>query len=144
MSTNRKSDLLMLFEIKKLIEKGSVISKYQSSSEKITQIHSEIKDLTAKFEELKDVVIRVKNKGDSQKKLKTKKEVISMLQKHKRLNPSQLAKIIGLSRVRANEYLRELEDEKIVKGIVINRKKFYMLEDDIKESGYQLPTKEAH
>ena len=43
---------------------------------------------------------------------------------------------MGLSRARSNEYLRELEEEKIVKGMVVNKKKFYMLEGDIAKRAF--------
>ena len=76
MADKGKSDRLMLFEIKKLIEKGAVVSKYQSTNEKVTKIHQEIMDLNTKFEDLKDIVISVKKKGDSQRKLKMKKNEI--------------------------------------------------------------------
>jgi DNA-binding Lrp family transcriptional regulator len=56
-----------------------------------------------------------------------KKEIISLLKKHKNLSSSQLSKLIGLSRTRCNEYLKELEREEIAENITVGRKKIYRL-----------------
>ncbi|GEM_PF-2282873 len=129
-----KKDISKLFEIKHIIEKGSTSVACGEGEGSINRIYSELDSLNKKFEELRDVVIGLKKHGSSistPRKNMVKREIIALLQKHKRLNSSQLGKIIGLSRVRANEYLKELEDESIAKGITIKKKKFYMLENDL-------------
>jgi hypothetical protein len=138
-SGEKKDDLTVLFEIKNLIESRSVktaLRDVRDPDEKLTQIHGRMDDLNGKLDELRDIVTGLKSAKDGTKKLRMKKEIITTLDRQKRLNPSELGKFMGLSRVRANEYLRELEEEKIVKGIVINRKKFYMLEDDIAKKAF--------
>lgn len=130
---NEKSDLVTLIEIKHLIEK-SALSMQQDDVEKISRIHLDIRDLGDRFDELKEFVIGIKKKGESPKKVKTKRHILDLLKKHKKLGPTQLAKLINLSRVRANEYLVELEREKIVKGTKIGRNRYYTLNTDIQKS----------
>ena len=130
----KKSDLVTLLEIKNMIEMSSLRMQNMDSGTNLTRLHSEMKNLNKKFDDLKDVVVGIKKKGDSPRKTAMKKEIISLLKEHRRLNPAKLANLIGLSRVRANEYLREMEQEKITKGLIINKKRFYMLEEDLKKS----------
>lgn len=133
-SSDDKSDLIMLFEIRNLIEKSSAKFGVDTGGLTISRIDDQLKDLNAKFDELRDIVITAKSRGDSPRKIKTKKDTIAMLQKYGRLNSERLGKLIGLSRIRANEYLKELESEGITKSVVIGKKKFYMLHDDLVES----------
>jgi biotin operon repressor len=128
-----KSDLVMLFEIRNLIEKSSAKFGFDKGELTISRIHNQLNDLNSKFDELRDIVITAKSRGDSPRKIKTKKDIISMLNKYSRLNPEKLGNLIGLSRVRANEYLKELEGEGITKGIEVGKKKFYTLAEDLVE-----------
>jgi hypothetical protein len=131
-SDPKKQDILALFEIRHLIEKGSTSIVCGNGGGSINKIYSELDAINKKFEELRDFVAGVKKGGSiTPRKNAVKKEIISLLQKHKRLTSAQLGKIIGLSRVRANEYMREMEDERITKGVTIKKKKFYMLESDL-------------
>ena len=124
-------DLQMLFDIKHMIEKSRTVIKPGDESH-ISKIYSELDNLNKKFEDLKGLVIMgVKNRRSSPKKERIKKQIVFLLQKHKRLNSQQLGELLKLSRVRANEYLKELERDKITKGMIIKRKKFYMLQDDL-------------
>ena len=127
----KKSDLVRLFEIRNLIEKST--SKYGSDENVLTigRIDNQLKDLNSKFDELRDIVITAKSRGDSPRKIKTKKDILALLKAYSRLNSEKLGKLVGLSRVRSNEYLKELENEGIVKSILVNKKKFYMLQDDL-------------
>jgi len=60
-------------------------------------------------------------------KLKKKEAIKLLLQKHGKLTSSMLSQLIGLSRTRCNEYLKELEEEGIVTSEIRDRKKYYML-----------------
>ena len=134
--TSDEEALNALFEIKHLIEKSASTKPQVENS--ISKITERLEELNYKFEELKDVVIGLKKKRESTRKANIKKEIIRLLQKHKRLNSSKLGNLLGLSRVRANEYLKELEEERITRGVTINRKKFYMLHDDfLKKHGME-------
>ena len=123
----KQEDVNTMFELKHLIEKSSNMISPGNESD-VKRIHSELDELNKKFEELKDVVVGVKKEGESSRKKKVKSEIVRLLQENKRLNPAQLGRLLGLSRVRANEYLREMEDDKILKGLIIKKRKFYMLE----------------
>lgn len=138
-TVDRKQDLTTLFEIKHMIEKGSTSIVCGDGGGSITKIYSELGDLNQKFEELRDIVVGIKknNNVSSPRKNTVKREIIAILQKQKRLNSTQLGKMIGLSRVRANEYLRELEDERITRGVTVRKKKFYMLENDLIGKPYE-------
>jgi len=126
----KEEDVNMMFDLKHLIEKSSNMISPESESD-VKRIHSELDELNKRFEELKDVVVGVKKDGESSRKKKVKKEIVRLIQENKRLNPTQLGKLLGLSRVRANEYLREMEDDKILKGLIIKKRKFYMLEKSV-------------
>lgn len=128
---DRKSDLVMLLEMRNLIERSSGRVGVDKSGMSINQLHDRLTDLHTKFDELRDIVITAKSRGDSPRKIKTKKDIITHLKKYGRLNPEKLGKLIGLSRIRANEYLKELENEGIAQGIEIGNKKFYKLADDL-------------
>lgn len=55
--------------------------------------------------------------------------IFSILQDNGKLSSSQLAKILGLSRTRANEYLKKMEELGIAKGATIGKKMYYDLKD---------------
>lgn len=129
----KDEDVNTMFELKHLIEKSSNTILPESESN-VKKIHSELDELNRRFEELKDVVVGVKKDGESSRKKKVKREIVRLMQENKRLNPTQLGKLLGLSRVRSNEYLREMEDDKILKSIVIKKRKFYMLESGVSGS----------
>jgi hypothetical protein len=129
----KEEDVNTMFELKHLIEKSSNTILPENESD-VKRIHSELDELNKRFEELKDVVVGVKKEGESSRKKKVKREIVRLLQEKKRLNPTQMGKLLGLSRVRSNEYLREMEDDKILKGIIVKKRKFYMLEKGLTSS----------
>jgi hypothetical protein len=59
--------------------------------------------------------------------VKTKEAIRLILQKYGKVSPSQLSKLIKLSRTRCNEYLKEMEDQGEAFSIVECRKKIYSL-----------------
>lgn len=59
--------------------------------------------------------------------VKTKEAIKMILQKYNEITPSQLSKLIKLSRTRCNEYLKQMEDEGMMLSRVDSRKKFYSL-----------------
>ena len=130
----KQENLNTMFDLKHLIEKSTNMLTPESESD-VKKIHSELDELNKRFEELRDVVVGVKKEGESSRKKKVKQEIVRLLQENKKLNPSQLGKLLGLSRVRANEYLREMEDDKILRGILVKKRKFYMLETGMSKNG---------
>ena len=59
--------------------------------------------------------------------VKTKEAIRMILQKYSEITPSQLSKLIKLSRTRCNEYLKQMEDEGSAMSRTVSRKKFYTL-----------------
>jgi len=126
--------VIRLLEIRNLIEKSSSKFNIDKGDVTISRINDQLKNLNSKFDELRDLVITAKSRGDSPRKIRTKKDIIGLLKKYGRLNPEKLGKLIGLSRARSNEYLKELENEGITKGIEIGKRKFYTLQSDLLDS----------
>lgn len=61
------------------------------------------------------------------KKDKTKEAIKIILRKKGRMTSDDLSKLIGLSRSRCNEYLKDMERNKEAKSEIENRKKYYRL-----------------
>ena len=113
-----------LVEIKGMIDKSTdFYSREETASQKIKELEKKIADVSQPFQ-TKDCK---KQHPESPVKIKTKKEIIKLLEQHKRLTSTQLSMIKGISRTRSNEYLRELEEQGIAEGLVIKKKKFYRL-----------------
>lgn len=99
----------------------------------IFRIHEDLERLNKKLDEmhglLKDLKrnIKMNNNRKLPLKLKTKEAIKLLLRKHGKLTSSHLADLIGLSRTRCNEYLREMEDEGEVKSEIMKKRKFYFL-----------------
>ncbi len=79
-----------------------------------------LKDLGKKY-----VRVIEKKKRSIPLKERTKTAIRIILKKHGKLTSNQLSKIIQLSRTRCSEYLKEMEEAKIVRGETIKRKKYY-------------------
>ncbi|MGC8993618.1 MAG: winged helix-turn-helix domain-containing protein, partial [Candidatus Aenigmatarchaeota archaeon] len=58
---------------------------------------------------------------------KTKEVIKTLLRKYGSLNAQQVAKILNLSRTRSVEYLKQMEEEGILKSEWRSRKKYYFL-----------------
>jgi hypothetical protein len=58
---------------------------------------------------------------------KRRESVQNALRQHGRLTSGQMSKIIGLSRTRCNEYLKDMEREGLVQATLEDKKKFYSL-----------------
>ncbi len=61
------------------------------------------------------------------KKDKTRDAIKLILKRRGKMTSEDLCKIIGLSRTRCNEYLKDLERDKEAKSEIINRKKYYKI-----------------
>ncbi len=58
---------------------------------------------------------------------KRKKEIIDILVKQKKIDSTELAKMVNISRTRCNEYLKEMEREGITKSSTVDKKRYYEL-----------------
>lgn len=123
----------MLFEIKNTVDNAqrAEVAQRAAGADAMQQLLAEVRALHLKVDELQQRIATTETESESPRKAKMRQEILQALQKQRRLNPSQVGMHVGLSRVRANEYLRELEAEHLVKGVVVNRRKFYMLESDL-------------
>ncbi len=102
---------------------------------RIDEIFKEMKKIDKKVEDLRSSLVPLsRSKFDSIRKLKMKRMIIELLQKHKRMTASDLSVKLNLSRTRCSEYLTELERSGIARGFVISRQKFYELTNDISTS----------
>lgn len=129
----KRQDLSMLFEIKNTVDNAqrAEVAQRAAGADAMQQLLAEVRALHLKVDELQQRIATTETESESPRKAKMRQEILQALQKQRRLNPSQVGMHVGLSRVRANEYLRELEAEHLVKGVVVNRRKFYMLESDL-------------
>jgi len=97
---------------------------------RIDEIFREMKKVDKKVEELKSSLLPLsRSKSDSIRKLKMKRMIIELLNKHKRMTASDLSVRLNLSRTRCSEYLTELERTGIARGVVVSRQKFYELRE---------------
>ncbi len=98
-----------------------ILERMKELDQKIQENQALLKDLSKKYMRMSEKRNRIPLKE------RTKTAIRLILKKHGKLTSNQLSKIIHLSRTRCSEYLKEMEKAKIVKGEVINRKKYYKL-----------------
>jgi len=97
------------------------IERLKNLSQKIDKIESK---LLAIDDTISSTGIKLQQRTIS---VKTKEAIRMILQKYDEITPSQLSKLIKLSRTRCNEYLKQMEDEGEMMSRVDSRKKFYSL-----------------
>ena len=89
-------------------------------------------DILKKLNDIEEKIDNLNNLKDTAMpdgpvKVKRKKEIVNLLLKHKKLTATQLSYLTKISRTRCNEYLKELEGSGMVKGDLIDKKKYYEL-----------------
>ncbi|MEM5829737.1 MAG: winged helix-turn-helix domain-containing protein [Candidatus Aenigmatarchaeota archaeon] len=96
--------------------------------EKLKNLGEKIKEIDTRLKEIEKVIsvggFRLRTNSVSSK---TKEAIKMILQKYGELTPSQLSRLIKLSRTRCNEYLKEMEHEGITTSRIESRKKYYRL-----------------
>ncbi|MEM5878713.1 MAG: winged helix-turn-helix domain-containing protein [Candidatus Aenigmatarchaeota archaeon] len=103
-----------------------VIEDMRELNQKIERIFIELEQIKQKL----DKTPMSDNGFESQaqlKKDKTKEAIKIILRKKGRMTSEDLSKLIGLSRSRCNEYLKEMERNKEARSEIENRKKYYRL-----------------
>ena len=105
-----------LLRIKDLVGRASQVRVRNVKDEVITQL----KELGYRIEKIE----KNAKKLESNVNLKRKKQIIFLL-KEKSMTAADIGKALKLSRNRANEYLKSIEKEGIIKGSIIERKKYY-------------------
>jgi biotin operon repressor len=101
-------------------------AKKPDEKNKITELEKSIDELHKKIDSLSEILIG-RRSSESPRKLRMKEKIISFLHRHANLSPSKLSELVGLSRTRCNEYLKELEREEIATGVLVGKKKIYRL-----------------
>ena len=107
-----------LLKIKDMIGRPRKIKIRDSREEVVTQL----KELGYRI----DVMERGKKEEDKSIAPKRKKQIIFLLKDRKFTSP-EVGRALGLSRSRANEYLKFMEDEGLLRGEKRGRKKLYTL-----------------
>ncbi|MEM5853498.1 MAG: winged helix-turn-helix domain-containing protein [Candidatus Aenigmatarchaeota archaeon] len=96
--------------------------------EKLKNLGEKIQEIESRLREVERIIsaggFQLRTKPVSSK---TKEAIKMILQKYGELTPSQLSKLIKLSRTRCNEYLKEMEREGIAISRIESRKKYYKL-----------------
>jgi len=124
----KKEQIGYLLKIKPILQLNRIdflTNEQTQKTEESVDLISMINELTKRVEELEKKI--ESEKRESIRKMRVKEQIISLLQEHKRLTSSQLSNIIGLSRTRCNEYLKELSREGLTEGVIVGRQKFYKL-----------------
>jgi len=100
-------------------------------TEEVREMHQKIEKIFLELEEIKQRLdkanIDVGELRSITKKDKIKEAIKIILRKKGKMTSEELCQIIGLSRTRCNEYLKEMERNNEAKSEVINRKKYYKL-----------------
>ena len=105
-----------LIKVKDLVGRASHVRVRNVRDEVMTQLS----ELGYRMEKLE----KGSAKMGSNVNLKRKKQIIFLL-KEKSMTAADIGKALKLSRNRANEYLKSIEKEGIIKGSIIERKKYY-------------------
>lgn len=104
----------------KVLTESTFQKEIRSSDDIVSQIVSEIRNLS-----------EVKSATSQLTIVESKKieRIVSLLRHHQQLTSSQLAQIMNMSRTRANEYLKQMENLGIAEPILNGKEKFYRLKN---------------
>jgi len=120
-----KSAIKELIEIRDMIRTDELKSEIKIGDDDILK---KLNDIEEKLDNLNNLNFNKDSAmPDGPVKVKRKKEIVNLLLKHKKLTATQLSYFIKISRTRCNEYLKELEGSGMVKGDLIDKKKYYEL-----------------
>lgn len=120
----RRSVIGELLKIREEINGSDItIAKQDDISEKIAVLNRKIDALQNMLNE------RRINKNADESPVKTRKrgEIIEIIKERKKINSYELALIMKISRTRANEYLKELERDSLLKSELADKKMYYKL-----------------
>jgi biotin operon repressor len=113
----------------KVLTENKFIQEVQLSDDIIEKIVSEIRNLSST---IKPATVEEYKNGHSENGLrivekKKIEKITCLLQNNRKLSSLQLAHLLDMSRTRANEYFKQMENMGIVEGILIGKEKFYQL-----------------
>ena len=93
------------------------------------RVRSDLDELMSQLKELGHQVDEMRSRWESERtpvSTKREKQIIAIL-KGKSMTSSEIGRQLGVSRSRVTEYLKQLENDNIVMGKLVNRKKYYSL-----------------
>lgn len=113
----------------KVLTENKFIQEVQLSDNIVERIVSEIRNLS---NNIKPATLQeYKNSYDEDDltivEKKRIEKITSMLQTNGKLSSLQLAHLMDMSRTRANEYFKQMENMGLVEGILIGKEKYYQL-----------------
>ena len=120
----RLSELERKFEERipeKALSENKFYNEIQDGNEMIEKIVKEIRDVTRPLIATKEKLTIVETKRIE--------KTIVLLKHHGKLNSYQLGQIMGLSRTRCNEYLKQMESIGLVEGEILGKEKYYKLKN---------------
>lgn len=108
----------------KLLTEERFIKEIESSEEIVEKIVERLKQINHP-----EAFNRIDEKLFGRGELEKARIVTDLLKDYGKLSSLQLAQLMNISRTRANEYLKMLENSGVVKGILIGKEKLYYLKD---------------
>ena len=111
------------------ISRDVLLIKDLIGSPRRVKVRDDREELIIQLRELGHRLEELENKFKEEKSsinLKRKKQIIFLL-KGKALTANEVGKALKLSRSRANEYLKSMEEEGLAQGKLEGRKKYYTL-----------------
>ena len=114
----------------KVLTESKFSNEIQSGNDIVDRIISEIKNLNTEIKPVKEEVESVVSENDEKLTIVEKKKIekiTTFLQSNGKLSSLQLAHLMDMSRTRANEYLKQMENMGLVEGVLIGKEKYYQL-----------------
>ncbi|MEM7825085.1 MAG: helix-turn-helix domain-containing protein, partial [Candidatus Aenigmatarchaeota archaeon] len=115
----------------KVLTESKFVQEVQSSEDIVNKIISEVRSLAEQKQPVKVIENKFNGLNTEFKPtiVETKRieKITDLLQTHKKLSSIQLAHLMGLSRTRANEYLKQMENLGLVYGTIDGKEKYYQL-----------------
>ena len=99
----------------------------ESSDEFVEKILAEVRNIARERSVREIIENRLVEEKPTLIEMKRMENVRAILQKHGKLTSAQLAQLMNLSRTRANEYFKIMEDMEMVKSNIIGKEKYYSL-----------------
>jgi biotin operon repressor len=115
----------------KVLTENKFIQEVQLSDNIVERIVSEIRNLSNDIKPATPQEYKNSHDEDGLTIVEKKKieKITSLLQNNGKLSSLQLAHLLDMSRTRANEYFKHMENMGIVEGVLIGKEKFYQLTD---------------
>jgi predicted transcriptional regulator len=115
----------------KVLTESKFAQEIQSSEDIVNKIISEVRSLIEQKPVPKPIESRFNGLDGTNKptivEVKRIEKITGLLQTHGKLSSIQLSHLLGMSRTRANEYLKQMETLGLVYGTIDGKEKYYQL-----------------